>query len=240
MEFNLTRFGLVLKRDLLTNRRVYINFFLAMFVGYVVMECLSLMDYNSALSVKEGNFHRMVVTDRAEYSASKLYGMAGLANVMLFLFLLFSVAQFAYDLRGKPARINALMLPASRLEKFFGRWLLLVPGACLIAVAAFACADAARLAVQPVLFEHVLPSLVPAFFQRWNFFLLQLIVQQDGYEIRLLPEAGRYLLQLFLHASYLLGGLYFKKRGALMTTFLYFVGIIAFVLLSRRIVGLMG
>ncbi|MBR1712134.1 MAG: hypothetical protein IJ722_01855 [Alloprevotella sp.] len=238
MEFNLTRFGLVLKRDLLTNRRVYINFFLGMFVFYVTLGCLSQMNFNNALSYTGGSYHMMVITDRAEYTASFLVRTAGMANAMFFLFLLFSVAQFAYDLREKPSRINALMLPASRLEKFLGRWLLLVPGACLVAVAAFACADAARLAVQPVLFEHTLPSLVPEFFRQWNFFLPEFYVQQDGHVLVLLSALGSRLLLLFVHASYLLGGLYFRKRGALMTTVLYLVGNFVFVLLAWRIADL--
>lgn len=210
--FNFRRFGLLLKRDLLGNSKKYLLLLAGMFIVYFLVE-LTLFYFPSV----EGGAVRYAW----EEPWARLLERAAVnfSAVSLCLFV-FGMSPVFDTLKTKEQRVDYLMLPATRMEKFVSRWFLSVVMWSVGAFVTFVAADLVRMLVFPLL-GHSIPSAVPAY--------VQLLWDEGRDTLATLAGIGcdgedclvmwiGVLLYLSVHSAYLLGSAFFRKQPFICTS----------------------
>lgn len=204
--FQLRRFGLVLRRDLTENRKLYLQYLAAMFLACLAVVCCNLYSpcqFGFSPSLESRILHRI-----------------GRTVLTVYLFSLFpGIADAFHCLRTKQQRISYLMLPASPLEKFVSRLLiftvLLTAGFAVAAV----LADFARMLLFAPFPFHVGFSLtsVPG--------ILADVFHDITHPFSIINDTWESLtstllvcgLFLWHHSLFLLGSSLFRKRPFVLT-----------------------
>lgn len=125
--FDIHRFGYLLKLDLSRNKRTYIQSFLGMFLGFLFVGIVSFNPFMKDVSYNPNS--RQLLNDVSSY-----YGLSVLFE--FFLSLLFMSHSFVF-LKERNRRISYLLLPATHLEKFLARLCLVPFGLLLLSVGSF-------------------------------------------------------------------------------------------------------
>ena len=137
--FNIKRFGLVMRKDFQENWKRYTVQFLAMF-GVIV-----LVMFATFFSMKNSDFD-------SKYINSDLL----LRNCLIFLgFGWVFASTCTAPMRSKIKRASYLMLPASSLEKYVLRWLIVTVGYIIAFLVALFLADVLRVAFFSIYFSDV-------------------------------------------------------------------------------------
>lgn len=200
--FDPRRFTLVLKRDLLENRKRYLLGSVAIFLANFLAT----------------SFCFYAVSRYGETSSSNTYGNPALARGMAvslvhFLYwggLLFSLSRTFSNLKTKQGRIASLMLPATNLEKYLSRVLIHTLFYTLAFILAAILADLARMGVYS-LFPHNYGSILPGLWKEaTGDFPLPSHYSPDRYCFLVAASAWYY-------SCYLLGSAGFRKRPFLYT-----------------------
>ena len=134
--FDIKRFGLVFRKDLMENLKRYTLLFLTMF-GIMAIIIVS-MSWNYCHTYENSsNYDYMLLNNR-------------LLNFLSFAFLtggLLFASTFMTPMNSKLKRISYLPDPSSNFEKFFTRWIIVTIGYILAFFVAMWMADALRVAV---------------------------------------------------------------------------------------------
>lgn len=210
--FQLRRFGLVLRRDLIENRKRHLQFLAAFFIVCLLINCGLLYS-----PCKYG------LTDAPSAHATQLLNLKTSvchATLTCFAITLFiGISDTFRCLRTKQESINYLMLPATAMEKFVSRFLIFtVLWTAGFAVAAF-LADCARMLLFAPLQTHVgctftaMPAMLEWTFDQFNPFAKGL---QDTELILVVFLLDAFIL--WLHSVYLLGSSIFRKHPVVLTT----------------------
>lgn len=125
--FDIHRFGYLLKLDLSRNKRTYIQSFLGMFLGFLFVGFVSFYPFMKGVYYNPNN-------NQLLNSVSSYYGMSVMFE--FFLSLLFMSHSFVF-LKERNRRISYLLLPATQLEKFLARLCLVPFGLLLLSVGSF-------------------------------------------------------------------------------------------------------
>lgn len=214
--FQLSRFGRLLKLDLLQNRKIYLNFVGGLLLGHLMLEFIA--------------YHSKKEYDLLAYKyGTELYGELcatslgdGLVGFFVIAMLL-SVSMLFMHLSTKSKRAYYFMLPATALEKFLSRgviWLILSPVAFVLT---YFLGDGIRMAVLP-LFDMHLGSSIP-------------VVARNTYDalgeiVSLLSGRSRWInddqavavawtmlgMEFLLFACYVLGSAIFRRRAFIFTS----------------------
>ena len=226
--FSFSRFGMVLKRDLVENRKRYLGVFFIMFAVFLVYQLSNINDI-----IELGQLRAYEAADYMSKLASDclpcFYGILSLA-------LMGAAADMtSIPLQSKTSAINYLMQPASDLEKFLSRAFINTVVVIIMAYVALLCADLVRILCTP-LFE------VKAFYgltvpRAWNGWIEPLketytnggvgYSYVNGIEVRSEWELGLAIMAvlytvlsvLYLHSQFILSGCIWRKR-ALIKMFL--------------------
>lgn len=213
-QFDLHRFGQLLKHHLLTSRGEIVRAFLWMTVSFFLL----------ALFMTE------VVYNGSDFEyKDQTEGYVGMSLFFVSVIVLVAASRIISNMKDKPSRINYLMLPATNAEKYVVRLLhvsVLMPLLALLAVAA---ADLARMLVS-LLWGR--PFVLGMFSFLGN---LHPEISFTGETVLLLLLAVG--MTLFHHAVYVLGGTLFRKHPFLLTCAVMFF---LFIVLSRGIIGLVS
>lgn len=118
-QFDIHRFGWVLRTDLIQNRKFYLSMLLG---GLIAMVCGQLGPVY--VLIKMGHAESI---DIERHASDLLFTFL----VVYFIFTTYSVANTFRCLSTKEERINYFMLPASNLEKYLSRILIHVVGGML-------------------------------------------------------------------------------------------------------------
>lgn len=124
--FDIHRFGYLLKLDISRNKRSYIQSFLGMFLGFLFVGIISIYPF-----MKYGYKNSLLDDVIGFYALSVL--------CEFFLSLLFMSQSFVF-LKDKDRRISYLLLPATHLEKFLARLCIVPFGLLLLSVGSFSIA----------------------------------------------------------------------------------------------------
>ena len=144
--FSLSRFGLVLKRDLVENRKRYLTALFIFFVALLGFQLAQVNDYLLHSSRIEGIdfFNEYIDTITIFFC------------FVLALALCCSASEISIAMKTKEKAMNYLMMPATNLEKFLSRVSIAIVGVFIMALVALILSDVARILFLPIFdSEHV-------------------------------------------------------------------------------------
>lgn|SRR5574344_161091 len=157
---------------------------------------------------------------------------------MMVGFLVIVPCLFWFDVKKKSSMINLLVLPATHLEKFISRYLLLIIGGLLLCVASFITADVLQW-IYYSLFNPAYGGLAMARinFYSLHFFRFNFTVNGQNLDNYLAYAIGC-MGPIWFHSVYLLFGMLFKKMSWIVSSAII---IVFFILFGKSVeVGLFG
>ena len=128
--FDLHRFGMVLRWDLLTNRKSYFYSIAGLAIGIIMLSISMLYTFPHS--------HYIVGGDLGNYYEN---GMTGFLATILIAFFFVSACNIFSNTKTKLQRESFMMLPANNLEKYAARFLMMSVGSILIMVIATLIGD---------------------------------------------------------------------------------------------------
>lgn len=128
--FDLHRFGMVLRWDLLTNWKSYFYSIAGLAIGIIMLSISMLYTFPHS--------HYIVGGDLGNYYEDS---MTGFLATILIAFFFVSACNIFSNTKTKLQRENFLMLPANNLEKYAARFLMMSVGSILIMVIATLIGD---------------------------------------------------------------------------------------------------
>lgn len=128
--FDLHRFGMVLRWDLLTNWKSYFYSIAGLAIGIIMLSISMLYSFPHSHFIVEG--------DLGNYYEGNMTGFLA-AIVILFFFI--SPCNIFSNMKTKLQRENFMMLPANNLEKYAARFLMMSAGSILMMLIATLIAD---------------------------------------------------------------------------------------------------
>ena len=128
--FDLHRFGMVLRWDLLTNWKSYFYSIAGLAIGIIMLPISMLYSFPHSHFIVEG--------DLGNYYEGNMTGFLA-AIVILFFFI--SPCNIFSNMKTKLQRENFMMLPANNLEKYAARFLMMSVGSILMMLIATLIAD---------------------------------------------------------------------------------------------------
>lgn len=207
--FNLNRFGHVVRLDVQTHRKRYVKYLLVLYIASLFVELV-----NFYKPSRYGTEHVGATLDTA----------AQLFTVFMSWAMLVGASTLFENLKTKGGRQAELTLPATNLERFLSRYLIVTVGIFVLFLAGFVAADLTRMAVMPLL-GHSLPSALPAFFDLWlgpDDHILTI----DGAPVSRMLYAQLCLMvtlgMVLTHACYLAGSSLLRKNAFVLTTLVLF------------------
>ena len=129
--FDLHRFGMVLRWDLLTNRKSYFCSIAGLAIGIIMLSIPMLYNFPSSRVIRAGG-------DLSDYYRCSIVGFLA-AIVILFFFI--SACNIFSNMKTKLQRESCLMLPANNLEKYAARFLMMSIGSIIMMLIATLIAD---------------------------------------------------------------------------------------------------
>ena len=129
--FDLHRFGMVLRWDLLTNRKSYFCSIAGLAIGIIMLSIPMLYNFPSSRVIRAGG-------DLSDYYRCSIVGFLA-AIVILFFFI--SACNIFSNMKTKLQRESFMMLPANNLEKYAARFLMMSVGSILMMLIATLIAD---------------------------------------------------------------------------------------------------
>ena len=222
--FSLSRFGMVLKRDLMENRKRYLGVFFIMFIAFLAYQLTDMKDIIELSLIRtyeQGDYMASLATD----CLPCFYGVLVLA-------LMCAAADMtAAPLRSKTIATSYLMMPASNLEKFLSRTFINTVLVIIMAYVALFCADLVRM-LCVLLFDlkEFYGFTVPRALVAWTEPLKETFSNGgvgftvvNGVELRpewtlgmaLMSASFTVLLALYWHSQFILGGCIWRKRALL-------------------------
>ena len=143
--FNIKRFGLVFRKDLIENGRRYLLLFLTMFGLITVLITYQTWGYY------EYKMSTQILDDSVVSSHSNGF-IFGHLSVLFFVFGIWFASTFSNPINSKLKRLSFFINPSSNLEKYLSRWLLTTVGFILAFFVALAFADILMVAICSVRF----------------------------------------------------------------------------------------
>ena len=129
--FDLHRFGMVLRWDLLTNWKSYFYSIAGLAIGIIMLSISMLYNFPSSRVIRAGG-------DLSDYYRCSIVGFLA-AIVILFFFI--SACNIFSNMKTKLQRESFIMLPANNLEKYAARFLMMSVGSILIMMIATLIGD---------------------------------------------------------------------------------------------------
>ena len=204
-QFDLDRFGNVMSRLLVIRQRnisVIFNTFLIIFLAFAMF----VIPMFSGKTIDDIGYRQLVIDI-----------VGPLRSFSPFVFFVLGTF-FIQDLEGHQQRINELMLPATNLEKFVARVLLVAVIYPLTICAAFIVADGLQLLISMLIAPEESFSMVVAYFD------IDTYVSADS------PLWTKALSTLSNYSIAIYGGLLFRKLAWLKSIVVFFIVIILFLI----------
>ena len=199
-KFDLDRFGNVMSRLLVMCQRKINVIFITFLIIFLALAMFTIPMF-SGKTIDDIGYRQLVID---------LVPLRGFSPVVFFMLGTF----FIQDLEGRQQRINELMLPATNLEKFVARVLLVVVIYPLAICASFIAADGLQQLISMIIAHGERMSMVVAYFD------IDTYVSADS------PLWTKALSTLMIYSIAIFGGLLFRKLAWLKSIVIYFVVII--------------
>lgn len=128
--FDLHRFGMVLRWDLLTNWKGYFNRIAGLAIGIILLSISMLYSFPHSYFIEEG--------DLGNYYECRMTGFLAAIYILL---IFVSASNIFGNMKTKLQRESFLMLPANNLEKYAARFLMMSIGSIIMMLIATLIAD---------------------------------------------------------------------------------------------------
>ena len=224
--FSLTRFGAVLKCDLMENWLRYVGVFVILFFANLAYQLVDIKDVVE-LSILRGISAEEYMGWLANDCVPFFYGVLALALICA------AADMTAVPFKTKGHTMNYLMMPATKLEKFLSRALINVVMVIVMAYVALIFADLARMLYVAItdiegFYGFTIPKvwseLVETFSYVYNnggvgYVIVdnQVVRPEWGMGMGIMAVATLVLAVFYVHSIILLGGCIWRK-GALLKT----------------------
>lgn len=199
-KFDLDRFGNVMSRLLVMCQRKINVIFITFLIIFLALAMFTIPMF-SGKTIDDISYRQLVID---------LVPLRGFSPVVFFMLGTF----FIQDLEGRQQRINELMLPATNLEKFVARVLLVAVIYPLAICASFIVADGLQQLISMIIAHGERMSMVVAYFDADTY------ISADS------PLWTKALSTLMNYSIAIFGGLLFRKLAWLKSIVIYFVVII--------------
>lgn len=150
-----------------------------------------------------------------------LGNVSGLFMFISFIIFFFCGSRIFINMKTKASRSLFLMLPATNMEKFTSRLLYTVLGTSLMIVASWIIADIIQFVFSLFLTPGMQGSLVGTVFEELflknNFDSSHFVVRNGTSVLGQTFPVGMFLLTIFTHSFFTLGGTIFRKSATLLT-----------------------
>ena len=203
-KFDLDRFGKVMSRLLVMCQRKINVIFITFLIIFLALAMFTIPMF-SGKTIDDIGYRQLVID---------LVPLRGFSPVVFFMLGTF----FIQDLEGRQQRINELMLPATNLEKFVARVLLVAVIYPLAICASFIVADGLQQLISMIIAHGERMSMVVAYFDADTY------VSADS------PLWTKALSRLSIYSIAIYGGLLFRKLAWLKSIVIYFVVNILFLI----------
>ena len=219
--FDLHRFGMVLRWDLLTNWKSYFYSIAGLAIGIIMLSISMLYSFPHSHFIVEG--------DLGNYYEGNMTGFLA-AIVILFFFI--SPCNIFSNMKTKLQRENFMMLPANNLEKYAARFLMMSVGSILMMLIATLIADFVQFVLSFFMTPGYHASIIGSSLRQ----IYEAATNTGDNPICIL--AGQYKIDAailgwsFLTMIYsfcLLGGTFFRKQPIILTAV---SGIIIFMIIG--------
>lgn len=195
--FNMTRFGRVLKLDFAEGRK-------AMMWGALCMLLLYLFFFWFAWNIGMHSYNEIVDF----YVQHICEAVAGFSMMAMYIYFLITASTLYRGEQKKQQRIAWLMLPATNLEKFLSRWIYMLVFMLVGGVLTLFLADCIHM-IWLQIAGHPVHSMAKA--------LVQNLPHANKYN-PLIEIVNIYLAFVVIHSIFLLGGVFFKKFHFIATS----------------------
>ena len=221
-QFDMTRFGRVLKLDFFEGRK-------AMMWGALCMVLLYLFFFwfahNIAFHDEYYGVNEPYVNELRIPRVCEAVGAFG--AIAMFIFFLISASTLYRGEQKKQQRIAWLMLPASNLVKFLSRWIYLLVFSLVGGLLSFFVADLIHMAYLTMT-DYPVQSAADDFFKLFPHTRTFPSGEYTGDNP--LSVTSQYTALITIHAFFLLGGVFFKKFHFIATSavlVILFAGVVA-------------
>ena len=202
--FNMTRFGHVLKLDFTEGRK-------AMMWGAVCMLLLYLFFFWFAWNIGMHSYNEIVDF----YVQHICEAVAGFSMMAMYIYFLITASTLYRGEQKKQQRIAWLMLPATNLEKFLSRWIYLLVFSIVGGFLSFFVADLIHMAYLTMT-DYPVQSAADDFFKIFPHTRTFPSGEYTGDNP--LSVTSQYTALITIHAFFLLGGVFFKKFHFIATS----------------------
>lgn len=203
-DFDIKRFSRTFAWNFKASRKKYLTNTVSMFFVFLLIFSISILEHTYSPT---------------EVRLQGLQNAVSLCVMTTFISVLISGSWIFSNMKTKQQRIMFKMLPASYSEKFLVRYIyaLILWGAGVIAV--FCLADATRIVICELAGIEWCQSGIPIFFDKifdYN------IIMANGEKLTALTIAIE-LWALWTHSTYVLGGVFFRRKQVVITSLVHFV-----------------
>lgn len=203
-DFDIKRFSRTFAWNFKASRKEFLTNTVAMFFAFLLFFIISILEHTYS---------------PVEVRLQGLQSAVSLCVMTTFIFVLISGSWIFSNMKTKQQRIMFKMLPASYSEKFLVRYIyvLILCGVGIIAV--FCLADATRIVICELAGIEWCQSGIPMFF---NEMFDYNVINAGGERLPALTIAIE-LWALWTHSTYVLGGVFFRRKQFVFISLAYFV-----------------
>lgn len=220
--FDLHRFGMVLRWDLLTNWKSYFYSIAGLAIGIIMLSIPMLYNFPSSRVIRAGG-------DLSDYYRCSIVGFLA-AIVILFFFI--SACNIFSNMKTKLQRESFMMLPANNLEKYAARFLMMSVGSILIMVIATLIADFVQFVLSFFMTPGHHASIIGCFLSQ----IYKTATDTSNNPISILAWQWKidaallgWSFLIMIYSFCLLGGTFFRKQPIILTAV---SGIIIFMIIG--------
>ena len=215
-QFDMTRFGRVLKLDFFEGRKAMMWGALCMLLLYLFFFWFAhnIGFHDSRFDYEQDPETRMMMRVSAICEAVGVF-----SAIAMFIFFLINASTLYRGEQKKQQRIAWLMLPASNMEKFLSRWIYLLVFSVVGGLLTFFVADLIHMAYLTMT-DYPVQSAADDFFK----------IFPHTRTFSPLSVTSQYTALIAIHAFFLLGGVFFKKFHFIATSavvVILFAGVVA-------------
>lgn len=220
--FDLHRFGMVLRWDLLTNWKSYFYSMAGLAIGIIMISISMLYSFPHSYYIVEGG-------DLGNYYEVRMTGFLA-AIVILFFFI--SACNIFSNMKTKLQRESFMMLPANNLEKYAARFLMASVGSILIMVIATLIGDFVQFVLSFFMTPGYHASIIGSFLSQiyeaatdTGNNLISILAWHKNIDGALVGWS----FLIMIYSFTLLGGTFFRKQPIILTAI---SGIIIFMIIG--------
>lgn len=220
--FDLHRFGMVLRWDLLTNWKSYFYSIAGLAIGIIMLSISMLYSFPHSYFIVE--------RDLNYYYECR---MTGFLAAIFILFIFISACNIFSNMKTKLQRESFMMLPANNLEKFAARFLMMSVGSILIMVIATLIGDFVQFILSffmtPGYHASIIGSSLSQIYKAATDATCNNPISILAWQCKIDAALVGWSFLIMIYSFTLLGGTFFRKQPIILTAV---SGIIIFMIIG--------